>query len=105
MPPLEPRDHRISLAQAAQFTRRHRVAGSPAPTIRAGAYYKESVLALLNQPGCTGMRIYLGHDENGQTHFVSVGVDQAGNDMVNGDILEVNYPCPPFCSAPNALNT
>jgi len=104
MPPLGPRDHHITLAQAIQFTARHRQMATAAATINAGAFLRDQVLELLNQAGCAGIRIYLGRDNNGATNYVAVGVDANGDDMTQGTILEVMWPCPPMCPPSSALN-
>lgn len=100
--PLPPRDHRITLADAAAHTRRHREAQSGSAT--AGAFHADQVRALLAQPGCAALRIYYGRDEAGGPTLVLVGVDAAGADLTEGSLLEWGTPCPPFCSEPNALN-
>ncbi len=98
---LPPKDHRVTLAEAAAHTRRHREA--KASPVHAHAFHADQVLALLQQKGCAGLRIYHGRDEGGSATVVLVGVDAAGADMVSGSILEWSTPCPPYCSAPNAL--
>jgi hypothetical protein len=60
---------------------------------------------LLAQPGCAGIRMYYGLDDQGKSAMVLVGVDKDGNDMVNGELDDVHYPCPPFCDGTNALNS
>ena len=104
--PLDPpRDHRIQLPEAAEFTRRWRQHNPPAAgRINSGAYLKDQVLELLNQAGCIGIRIYLGRGAEGAANMVAVGVDADGNDLTQGTILEQVYPCPPFCPDGSALN-
>lgn len=100
---LPPRDHRISLADAAAHTRRHRESGiSP---VTAGAFHADQVRLLLDQPGCAALRIYHGRDVEGAATLVLVGVDATGSDMVEGDMLEWGFPCPPVCTSPNALTS
>jgi len=101
--PLPARDHRISLEEAAALTRRHRQARTTEE--KAGAFHKDQLVELLNQPGCVGLRIYHGRKADGAPAFVLVGVDDATNDMVDGVMLEQHVPCPPFCSAASLLNT
>ncbi len=105
MPPLGPRNHRITLEEAAQHTRRHREARARGHDIHAGAFHADQVLQLLQQKGCAAMRIYLGRDAKGESSLVLVGVDVQGEDMTGGTILEVVYTCPPFCSTTSVLNT
>lgn len=100
---LPPRNHRITLEEAAAHTKRHRDA--KVHDIKAGAFHKDQVLELLNQPGCVGLRIYHGRDKSGSPTFVLAGIDQADNDLSAGTLLEINYPCPPYCGASNPLNS
>ena len=100
---LPKRNHRITLEEAAAHTRRHREAHIH--DIKAGAFHKDQVLELLNQPGCVGLRIYHGRDKEGNPNLVLAGIDAADNDLTAGTLLEWSYPCPPFCGAPNALNS
>lgn len=100
---LAPRNHRVTLVAAAAHTRRHRE--SKVWEEKAGAFHKDQVLELLNQPGCVGLRIHYGRDETGHPTLILTGLDQADDDMTGGVILEVHYPCPPYCGASNPLNT
>ncbi len=104
--PLEPpRDHRVKLPDAAEYTRRWRQANPPAPgRINSGAFLKQPVLDVLNQAGCVGIRIYLGRGADAAANMVAVGVDANGNDLTQGTILEFVYPCPPYCPDGSALN-
>lgn len=101
--PLDPRNHSIPLAAAAEHTRRHRQANTPGFALRAGAFHADQVQALLAQQGCVGLRIYLGRDESNQPSFVLVGMDAAGADMTSGTVLEINWPCPPYCDDASPL--
>jgi len=98
---LPARNHRIALADAAAHTKRHRDA--KVSEINSHAFHKDQVMELLNQKGCVGLRIYHGRDEKGKPSIVLAGIDQADNDMHAGVLLEVAFPCPPLCPAPNPL--
>ncbi len=98
---LPPRDHRIALADAAAHTKRHRDA--KASPVNAVAFHADQVRGLLAQPGCAALRVYHGRDPDGAATLILVGVDSAGTDLAAGGVLEIGFPCPPFCSAPNAL--
>ena len=100
---LAPRNHRITLVAAAAQTRRHREA--KVWEEKAGAFHKDQVVELLSQAGCVGLRIYYGRDETGHPTLVLTGFDQADNDITGGTILQLNWPCPPFCGTPNLLNS
>lgn len=99
MPPLDrSRNHRISLSEAAQYTKRYRDATrGEAGRLVSGSFLKDQLLELLGQPGCVGVRIYKGRASDQTANFVLVGVDESGNDMTQGAILEQTMPCPPFC--------
>ncbi len=101
--PLDPKhNHRISLEAAAELTRKYRDGGDH----RKGdstAFNQPQVIELLTQPGCVGMRIYRGMTADGESATVLVGVDKDGNDMVNGVLLEIGMPCPPWCTDDNSL--
>ncbi len=96
--------HAISLKQASTMTARHR------KSIRAGEvkglYYGRAALEmLLKQKGCVGLRAYFGRKDGNKPTLVLVGVDQTGQDLVTGVILEWGHPCPPYCPEPNPLNS
>jgi hypothetical protein len=98
---LPARDHRISLADAAILTKRFRDAKLSAE--KSGAFHKDQVLKLLGQTGCVGLRIHYGRNADGSPALVLTGIDAEDNDLT-GTILELHYPCPPFCGAANPLN-
>lgn len=97
-------DHTISLSDAARMTREHRVAARPGD-VNAHFVGREAVEALLRHPGCVGIRLYHARHPKGHHTLVAVGVDKAGNDLHQGPICEELKPCPPWCSAPNPLNS
>ena len=107
MPPLEPRDHTITLADAIQHTRRHRAAntGRAEDGMNAGAFSAGQVRDLLAQQGCSALRIYHGRGAKGERTMVLVGVDATGQDMTQGMLMEVCYPCPPWCATNSPLLT
>ncbi|NOT06658.1 MAG: hypothetical protein HOP28_00475 [Gemmatimonadales bacterium] len=90
LPPSK--DHRISLPEAAELTRRYRDG-----TIRGGMLWRKDLDALLAQPGCAGLRIYLGRHADGRDTFVLTGVNAEGHNMEEGVLLEDLFPCPPYC--------
>ena len=101
LPP--PRDHTITLADAVALTRRFRETASP-KTERGGMFHRAPVDELLKQAGCAGLRFYQGRNADGSSAVVLVGVDEKGNDMTGGIILERQFPCPPYCGDPDGLN-
>ncbi|MES2556440.1 MAG: hypothetical protein V4604_09840 [Bacteroidota bacterium] len=64
---------------------------------------KDNFLALLNQTGCVGIRVYYGDKPNGAKELIFVGVDANENDMLDL-IMDLTTPCPTCCSTGNALN-
>ena len=100
---LPPRDHSISLAAAAALTKRHRDAKPGAE--KSGAFHKDQVLKLLDQPGCVGLRIHYGRNADGTQALVLTGIDGAASDLTGGTILEQHLPCPPYCGDDNPLNS
>jgi len=98
---LPARDHRISLADAAALTKSYRAA--KASEEKAGAFHRDQVLELLNQPGCVGLRIYHGHQADGKPALLLTGIDKGDKDLT-GTILERHFPCPPYCDPDSSLN-
>lgn len=104
MPLPPPRNQQISLADAAGDTRRFRASAGPGAE-KGGFFFREVLDRLLAQPGCAGIRYYHGLDAQDQPSLIIVGVDAKGNDITAGVLLDVHFPCPPFCGDGNALNS
>lgn len=96
-------DHGMSLEDAAKLTKNYRDSGSVG-TMLGGFFGKTALLAILNQTGCVGMRIYNAKFEDGTATYVLVGVDSAGEDKEDGVIAEIAFPCPPNCPKESVLN-
>ena len=73
------------------------------------------VQALLNQTGCSGLRIYYGMNPDYTVHAILVAVDETGKDIVNNTnklnstdddplILEEGKRCPPVCPDDSVFN-
>jgi hypothetical protein len=97
------RDHAIDLRTAVLYTNSLRQMGE-SQGVRAVAFGREAVLALLNQPGCSGIRIYQGIADRGRRVLVLVGVDLEGKDMYLGTLNDRGYPCPPVCDETSPLD-
>jgi hypothetical protein len=92
------KSHRITLDEAKEMCRGHRVAaGKGEGYLRAGAFGRAVLDEILAQPGCTGLRVYLGRNKQGETTLLAIGVDADGNDLEGGSIANDMWPCPPFC--------
>ena len=97
-------NHGISLEAAAELTARFRETISEGDII-GGFFGKDAVRDILQQTGCVGMRYYYGLDENEKPVLVLVGVDSDGNDMYDGELAELAFPCPDNCPSANPLNS
>jgi len=87
-------DHKVTITEARDLVdRRRRVAEQS-----AGAFKREAFERILCQTGCAGIRIYYGMHPDGQPALVLVGVDESGEEMLDGALAEKNSPCPPFCT-------
>jgi hypothetical protein len=69
---------------------------------KASAFGADRIQEILDQTGCVGIRIYNGYYDY-KRRFVLVGVDEDGNDMTSGRILEFSNPCPPYCAPSTSL--
>ncbi len=96
--------HDISLAEAAMMTKNYRDQMTRTQ-VKGGYFSIYGLLKLMNQPECIGLRYYYGLNETGGQEIVLVGVDAAGNDIVDGCIAEMSAKCPPNCSTDNPLNS
>ena len=96
-------DHSISLAEAARMTKEFRD-NNPGKVL--GAFYgKDAINAILNQPGCVGIRYYNAISSENKNVIVLVGVDANENDLYNGVLAEYGLKCPSYCSINNPLNS
>ncbi len=100
---LPPRNHRIQLTEAAEYTRRHREHDPKG--VKSHAFHKDQVLELLGQAGCVGLRIHHARKKDGTPTVVLTGIDAADTDLVGGTMLEDPFICPPFCGGGTALNS
>lgn len=93
--------HLISLQEAIDMTSLYR-SNIPSGMVNSETFSKESVSALLNQPGCVSLRIYYGKKNDDTIHTILVGVDETGADMIQTSdlILEEGQRCPPECPTP-----
>lgn len=97
-------DHSISLADASRLTSNFQK-GAEADAIIGGYFGKEALVNILQQEGCVGLRYYYGMDQDGIPRMVLVGVNEDGNDMIEGQLAERATLCPPLCSEKNELNS
>lgn len=113
-------NHAISLERAIQMTTRYREQKekilNPEFAERnllplAETFDRAAIDKLLSQPGCTGVRIYFGMNEELQVRAVIVGVNDKNEDIlpadsgsIDGEIVEDGRLCPPNCSPNSPLN-
>ena len=95
-------DHRITLANATALTKAHQ-ANAAKGAVKGEMWPRDVFETLLAQPGCAGIRVYHGKGTDGAAHLVMVSVDSAGADMTSGAIMEMGFPCPPFCDTASTL--
>jgi hypothetical protein len=96
-------DHEIGLTEAREMIGRWKRANPESAA--AGAFTRVPLDRLLAQKGCVGIRFYYGLHTDGTTALIGVGVDEFGNDLDEGELMEKNFPCPPFCPMDSALDS
>ncbi|TGD82829.1 hypothetical protein [Hymenobacter wooponensis] len=118
-------DSSSELDKASQWTRNYRAQNPGAP--KGHCIKKEQLEAILNQPGCEGIRAYYGLDEEGNRKLIFVGIDADEQDILSATgvttalraattdslssqeaqstVVTETQPCPPCCSLDNPLNS
>lgn len=87
----------ISLEKAIELTHSYQESNLEKPN----SYFVglDKINELLQQNGCIGVRIYPGLDPlTNKSNMVLVGVDQEGEDLTNGIMLDELVTCPPYCA-------
>ena len=89
--------HDISLAAAITMT--HAYANDPQFTglTRAVKFPAAAFTDILSQPNCTAIRSYFAKSATGVLTLVMVGVDENGDDITNGKLMEFGEACPTHC--------
>jgi cytochrome b len=96
-------EHDVSLTHARELIARSKRANPGQPA--AGAITRVALDALLAQDGCAGVRMYYGQNEDGNRTLVLVAMDEFGNDLDEGLIMDYLMICPPFCAMNSALDS
>jgi hypothetical protein len=96
-------NHIISLEQVITMTDLYR-SSIPEGMPISETFELASVNTLLSQSGCTALRIYYGKKEDGTIHAILVGVNEKGEDITKGVILEEGNRCPPYCPPTSILS-
>jgi len=86
----------ITLTEAIGFT--HSFQENNPDAIKAFFVGANKLNLILEQENCIGIRIYNGYDDNtDKDNLVLIGVDENGEDIRNGVIVERLLTCPPDC--------
>lgn len=92
----------ITLAEAIEFT--HTYQKKYPDAAKAYLVDVDKLNLITAQQGCVSVRIYNGcNKETNETNIVLVGVNEQGEDMTNGIIVERTKPCPPYCPTRSPL--
>jgi hypothetical protein len=102
LPPKK--DQVIAKSDASRITANFRKSTSTA-AIKGLLFWNESLQKAMAQKGCVALRFYYAQKDDGTSALVVSGVDQEGNDIEAGVLVEEGLPCPPYCSTPGALNS
>lgn len=113
-------NHAISLERASQMITRYR---EQKEKMMSPEYSEKNLLPIaesfdraafdkvLSQPGCTGLRIYYGMNEDLQLRAIIVGLNEKNEDLLpadpsvtDGTIIEDGMMCPPVCAPASLLN-
>lgn len=92
----------ITLNEAKSMTHAFQNSSIGTNQTKAGLVDKTNLITLLNQEGCTGVRIYNALNEEGKITYVLVGVNDNNEDMTNY-ILDRLEACPPVCPTDSPL--
>lgn len=92
----------ISIEDAQTYTFEHQRQNPEA--IKSHFVGIDKLNLILKQEGCIGISIYEGLDpETQDKKLILVGVDEEGNSMEIGPVLQHLITCPPMCSKDNSL--
>lgn len=98
-------ENTITLTQAQQWAARWRE--NPNNTVKAFLIPNMDIKQLLKEEGVQDVRAYVGIDENNEQKLMLVGVDAAGNDLINDEksqfIFDFTQPCPTKCDTKSPL--
>jgi len=95
---------RIDLVKAREWAQNHRNTNPAA--LRSHYFGREILDQILQQRGCTGIRLFYALDDKQARQLLIAGVDAQGNTQLPaspgitpGDfsILDFSFPCPPVC--------
>jgi hypothetical protein len=96
-------DHSISLQEAETMTKRFRDNQSSTTYIKSELFGADAIKDIFSQADCVGVRIYYGMDKQDVPKLIIVGVNQSGDDLYNGLLVEKGLTCPPDCDTTSPL--
>lgn len=98
-----PNPNEITLAEAGVMT--HAYQNDPLFTGQTIAVKiaNDAYLDIINQPGCVEIRSYFAKNTAGELTLVLVGVDNNGDDMTNGKIMNRFKRCSIECAQNSPL--
>lgn len=88
-------NHAATLAEVRDFMANYREQSGP-HAAAGGFFDKTAVTALLYQQDAVGMRYYYALHSDGAPALLLVGVDEAGNDLIQGEPVRLSLPNPPL---------
>ncbi len=96
----------IKLDKAVKWVTRWRESGQNLP-IKGFLIPKIDISEVMAEPEVANLRTYMAIDDNQAFHLLTVGVNAAGDDMVDEDagqyVYDFSQPCPPTCSKTGPL--
>lgn len=92
----------IEKAAAVQQISRH--TPDAYENITGGFFGKEAIEKLLKQEGAVGIDLSFARNDVDQPIIVGVAVNAEGNRMINGELIEMAWPCPPLCGSQSLLS-
>jgi len=95
--------HVISLDEAKSMTHAYQNAAQFQGLTVASMIDKDAYQLVMDQPGCVNIRTYFALNEAGTLTIVVVGVDDNGDDMTQGVLLDMATNCPIFCATNSEL--
>jgi hypothetical protein len=93
--------HIITLSEAETMTHAYQQDAQFQGLTVACRIDNEAYQEVMSQSGCVSIRTYFALNAQGDLTIVAVGVDENGDDMTNGVLLNRAYDCPSEC-APNS---
>lgn len=87
--------HRIELQAAIAMVAKARQAGGL--KVKGWQFGGGIIREILDQPGVTGIRMYMARTDEDEPTLVLVGTDAEGRDRFEGTLAEEAEPCPPIC--------